>query len=71
MTLVMYVKWPYDTLGRPLKPEWKPEHKKKLKMHTLDMDEDVQYLKKKAKEKYSRMIFWVASFLDKIIRIKL
>ncbi len=28
-------------------------------------------LKKKAKEKYSRMIFWVASFLDKINRIKL
>lgn len=40
MSLVMYVKWLYDTLDDGmLKPEWKPEPKKKLKMLYKDLEE--------------------------------
>lgn len=39
MSLVMYVKWLYDMLGRPSKTEWVSEHKKKLKILSKDIEE--------------------------------
>lgn len=38
MSLVMYVKWLYDTLGRPPKTEWISEHKSKLKILYKDLE---------------------------------
>ncbi len=39
MSLIMYVKWLYDTLGRPLKTEWISEHKRNLKKLYKDLEE--------------------------------